>query len=1368
MDREWHQIDKVGIARFIDPNVTRLLPLEQSVFDLKQQFPQDFTPVIELLYNKLRERQIWYAAEKGITVTGSQKIRRPDEILNGNREATCLDLALLFCALCLGYQLLPIFILLDSHALVAVSVKYQAAQWDDPFRPQIFQLQNGPVTDANVLRQLVDSGEYILVECTGFARSEMIPKDLPEGEGRVEGLLTFQKAVEAGRKQLDCQNRSLIFALDVDMAHRLWGVKPYAANWQDTAHTLQEQLRGYQELLANFNQQLLFPIAGTPANLADERHSRIEYGCKLINQGQPKQALEYLTDLKTELWHKADAIIKYRLLANIGMARLVLEQIADAAAAFLEARQYNPEDEKALALAAMGYMYQGNYDRAEELIQVVLQKNPANSIAHSLRVEMAPATDTLEAILNRVPSPYRDNPYVMAALGKAALDRESYTQAEGWFQTVINQSEGYVDNIKLFLGITLMKSVAQDFSHALAGQLDALNKTKLERAVDLFTGVLGGTHPSVSELHPLNLAALVNRSGVLRLLNNQNEAIHDIELALQVEPNNPQLIKQLALLAYEKGDKTQAINDLQKIISNRETPEASLLAASFMMEEGRFVEASEVLEQFQLNGSGGDELKTEAKRLQLQLYLEIRDYDKARKISQLLLDEEPNNLINLVCKIHILIRINGEEDEDIKVLVEQAKASLEVNNNVREKIILANLLYDLKHYRDAVKVYERFVDKRLNNQLTHRLLNAYYYAGDYGSALDLCQQLLSQHGSIPYVSEMATFLYQTIDDSAAARELCEEYLKFFPNDISMQLRLALVNYDTDRLNDLDHFLDSNPSIDTLSIEACQHLIDLYKVRDRWHHFFDTLYETRRRFYDEGQVHAFYVISYMEGKKLQPETPSQERVESGCAVLLRDEFNSESWYILDARPDAELTRHELGINQPLYQKLLGKTLDDKIILAEDLLGQKTITIVAITNKYFAAGKQSLELLEKLPNIKGFRSGRVPMSEESGIEPEWLQRFDEMLKKREEDFNTHKSCYRRGDIPFGTLAILTNENPVKLWGYLVGGTDPYVHCWSNPNEKFDEALALLKRGGLVVIDVVSLLTLYWLGVADDVVRVLGKFGIAQSTLELLRREVEESQGFESDGFLTADMVNGQRVMRQFTPEYVAQRRTYFEQLIGWVRSNCYILPCRRALTMSRDEREKRNEVLGFSFVDTLLIASEPGRILYSDDQWLRYFARVESGVGGVWTQLVLNYCLQQKYLDNAKYYEVTQQLINWGYDYTLVDADILLEGARQAGWNPQIQYLAVLKVLEDERTSADYIPFVATEFLYKLYNEDIVPHYRDYLILELLKAIKAKMFQRRSIIERLIYHIQKKFALLPTRKKEILGLIRIWQDTQTIVT
>jgi tetratricopeptide (TPR) repeat protein len=117
------------------------------------------------------------------------------------------------------------------------------------------------------------------------------------------------------------------------------------------------------------------------SRLTDERHKRIDYTRTLISQGQFNSAIQYLEALKLELWYQADSILKYRLLANYGMAKLGLDEIADAAAKFVEALQYNPEDDRAISYAAMGYVFQRDYTNAERLIEEALRRNPANELA---------------------------------------------------------------------------------------------------------------------------------------------------------------------------------------------------------------------------------------------------------------------------------------------------------------------------------------------------------------------------------------------------------------------------------------------------------------------------------------------------------------------------------------------------------------------------------------------------------------------------------------------------------------------------------------------------------------------------------------------------------------------------------------------------------------------------------------------------------------------------------------------------------------------------------------------------------------------------------------------------------------------------
>ncbi|WP_454130982.1 hypothetical protein [Kitasatospora aureofaciens] len=83
--------------------------------------------------------------------------------------------------------------------------------------------------------ELVDSGAYLAVECTGFARSDLLGKypDLPEARHRTNGLLPFDQAVAAGREQL--YGSPLRFAIDIATAHYEWRIEPHPVEQLDWA-----------------------------------------------------------------------------------------------------------------------------------------------------------------------------------------------------------------------------------------------------------------------------------------------------------------------------------------------------------------------------------------------------------------------------------------------------------------------------------------------------------------------------------------------------------------------------------------------------------------------------------------------------------------------------------------------------------------------------------------------------------------------------------------------------------------------------------------------------------------------------------------------------------------------------------------------------------------------------------------------------------------------------------------------------------------------------------------------------------------------------------------------------------------------------
>ena len=1103
--------------------------------------------------------------------------------------------------------------------------------------------------------------------------------------------------------------------------------------------------------------------------LSDERHRRIDQVHVFINQGQFNQAAQYLEALKQELWLRADDKLKYRLLVNLGMARLGMDEINDAVTCFLEALQYNPTDDRAITYAAMGYLFQKDNANANKLIEEALQKNPANALAYSLRIRTTPITETIESALEQIPPAYHTTPDVLVALGEAALNRKLYGEAVEYWEAALGSSKDRsMDSVKAFLGVALIEPTFENHVLIAAGQILDSEKHRLEQAITLFTEVLGGIYINPNDLSHTKFTALANRSAALRLLGRFDEAIRDIDIALQKEPEDSSLIKQRVLLAHDKGNEAEAYSYAQQILSSPITPEASLLAASSLMTLSRFEEAEVILNEF-LQKDIPKHLKFQAKQIKFDLFLERNDRQSAEKILEEVNEEDADSVFTVILNIRWQKHIGSEDF--IPALVDQAKAALNQKTFLSSKFIFADFLYTLNYYRDAAEVYEKFVDKSLNTEICRRLLESYYFAGNYKDALDLSQRLLDEYEPSKFAAEIAAHIYEDIGDLNNAKQVCEKYIDIFPNDLSMQLRLATIHYAKGEYKNLDEFLDSISSIETLGLAYLKKLAQLYKNRNLVDKFLEVVYEIRHRFYGDRKIHSFYEISFIEANKLQSRVHDFEAVKDNCGVLLRNELGNETWYILEERSDTKPAQDELNSSSPIYNALMGKSIGDEIVFKEDHFGKHFLKIVAITDKYFAAGKQSLSILEKQPD-ENFRILTVPMDGDN-ISDDWVKQLLAGLQQQQNQFDDVKAKYTEGGILFGTFANLVKLNPIELWQILAFGPSSFIHSWSNfENEKFEDALIALRKGGLVVIDPISLITLHHLRVSDHILKLLGKFGIAQSTIDLFQFMVETKQVLEHEGSSSFGVDNGQGIIHEFAPELISQQKKFFEDIIDWIRKNCIVLTCNRALNISQEERSKLNKTLGVVFADTVLIAGEPGRILYSDDQWLRCYAHSDSGVHGVWTQAVLKYCLVQKSSNETLYRKATLDLAIQGYTYTIIDADILLEAAKLTEWKPQSIYTAALRSLANENTTLEQAASVAADFFYKLYLEAIKADTqlldpRDDLVFELLKILTIKR-SIRKFVQVLKYLIHKKFTVIPLQKQKILNLIDVWLKVQFIIT
>lgn len=249
MDWKWAKANEKDLARFVNEQAIDLLnklPIHDRL-ELVQDENGRRT-LVKAIYETLVTQNIRYAFEKYQPEEETQFIRTPVELLSTPGEGTCLDLALLFCSLCFGYDLLPLLIVIEGHAFAAVSLTHKRDEWNT-YSPERSRFESSDLFqgEANlaVLKKLVEDEAYIAIECTGFAHSQVLSNaQAPEAKGRINGVLSFGRAARAGAEQLENPERPFKFAIDIAAAKYIWKIPTEAiSHLAETTNVINAEAR---------------------------------------------------------------------------------------------------------------------------------------------------------------------------------------------------------------------------------------------------------------------------------------------------------------------------------------------------------------------------------------------------------------------------------------------------------------------------------------------------------------------------------------------------------------------------------------------------------------------------------------------------------------------------------------------------------------------------------------------------------------------------------------------------------------------------------------------------------------------------------------------------------------------------------------------------------------------------------------------------------------------------------------------------------------------------------------------------------------------------------------------------------------------
>ena len=1108
--------------------------------------------------------------------------------------------------------------------------------------------------------------------------------------------------------------------------------------------------------------------------VAKEHQAQIDNARNLLKSHRPITSLELLEDLKERTRKNTSDDLKFSILTNMAAARLALNDEKKAAKLLIKAFRHKPEDEIALSNRALAHFLLEEMENAEDYAKQTLEKDPADINAHVVLSHVFSKKEPLEQVIAQVPEYLRKTPQIAQAFSDIAKEDGDFKEARKWREIMVEQEEADLGS-KASLATVLIEQVLDDGYVMYTKQLDDSQREQLYRVVDLLSEAWNCV--ADTELRSVRTDWIINRSMALRLLGESEAAIKDIDLAIENEPSDstllPTLLRNRGIFAFEQGNQDSAIDFFERIQSEPENIEAQLTIANILLTDKLYDEAITKLNDL-LKTNLSSELQDEVNRRLVRAYIADERIEEAQSILKPMQESSPTNIFNLINAALISSKM-GNGDKTDSILQEAYKYALD-STDFLEIVELAAELFNNEQFKEAATLYEKLADTSQNSQLTQWLVQSYYNSGEIAKALEICQKLREKYGPLENISVMEVVIYEEIGDMIQAETVCKEYLEKFTNDNDMRIRLGTVLFRSNKEAEIDNVLDNFSDfknfsfLKDLSLEACYHLTQLYRGRSKPEKALQVMYETRRTHLDNPAAHLIYIELFYQVEKSIPHVLNPSKAVQDTAVQT-DNMDQDNWYIIEDRDDPVISRGERNVKEPIVQKMLGKSENDEVIFKETSDGPKIEKIVAIKSKFVHAKQESFRNYEHLfPTDEGMETVKLDTSDAID-DKERFKPIYNRVDRHHEDILKIEKLYKEKNLTIGTFARLVGRNSLDTWGTLRGNPELGIRCSIGDIEERTNALNLLHHSQpKLVADIISLITLHSLDAADLIVSTFGKLCIAHSTIEELQNIIIEREGMWSNREGMVVGKQGNRYVKQIiNPEDTKRSIEYLKNLINWINDNCEVGEATVGSEMNQLRRRKLNDMLQQHFLDTVLLASQPGYLLYSDDGRLRHYAKTslnsDAGtnfqIDGVWTQVLLEHCVQQDLLDKADYDEMTIKLVCSRYYHTQFDADLLMEVAKRSNWKLSEPYNSFVLALGRERMNLQTSLDVCVDFLFTLWDESISFRQKEFLTLGLLTGLTYGR-DAHKVLDRLEYLIQNKHRLFLPVENSILRQIRNFQQ------
>ena len=1066
--------------------------------------------------------------------------------------------------------------------------------------------------------------------------------------------------------------------------------------------------------------------------------AKIDFARDLINVGLVRSARSKLQEIEDENG-AASAALKFRIKTNLAACALAEDDIEGACALFEEAHEIDPGNPKGIANVAVAAHLKNDPCRAISLANEAREIEPENPQAMAVLIgalwEMG-NVDELEDLIETQEWVVRDQRCSQVLIG-IRMQQSRIEDAISLGRCLV---ELFPDDPDAHLVLSQCLFYDLEKERHNTGYSDELMARYSEvvtiatRAIELLRD---------TQLTLLKNTALVVRGGARAIMGETDDALRDFDEVLADEPTHSDAAynKGLCLLVAGRAADARAAFE---VIQDLERREDSLLPLAVARLEAGDAAAA-------------------AGMLQGTLSLDCPTWNNVHRAEILRRSAQNAGLENPVDTFLGNALVQNPNDPKLltlSALGRSASGDTEKSDDIFRKALehasesdrrvipefLAQHYQRQGRFSEAADQLAIVVNGVASHPSAINLLMYLLKSSRYRDALNWVHGIRAADFPTPrIVMDVEVALLLEAGDVCAAVELLTEICS--RSDVSPVdlVRLATAQFRCGQKEDARSTVARIKAADLREEPSDAMLLAQLKLLLDVPGHLDDAYMARRIGANDPDVHLGYFAMF-QGTEEEREEPTV--VGPGCAVLLKHGTTERWWHIQDESDEIRVPDY-LTIDDDLAQRLVGKRVDDFVVLKEGL-EDLSYEIAAIQSKFVRAFQETFEeFTTRFPGHPGFFLVSFANDDFSKLY-ETVDHHDELGRQI-------KGMCQDGKLPFASFAQFLGRSEIEVWLACTQSGFANVRFGTGTPEIVDAQGDLLRHADSISLDLLALLTVRELALAEHLRAHFQRVVVPQHVIDEIQKQYSLAYAQRApSGWLGKSSQGGYSfsdMSAQGWEEWTEYLRSVLEFAESFDRIASYPL-------FDVSDRETLDNLIGPHGTGAIFAGEETHEgsiVVVTDDLGLSELAR-SLGIETVNTQAVLCELLRSKTITDEFYSTGIERLASLNYRFVGVSSDDIVRSLEANSYMTSGGTRAMLKTLAGPDCLEDSAVLVASNLMVSLAGR--LPRAQEGLILAF--AIETLRSGRlgNGVLSKFRRQLSTKLALDPARRAQLLYAVDLY--------